>query len=864
MERLELNVKLIDSIASVVVEQHFKNNSDNPMECKYKFPVQDTISVTGFDAKIDDMLIVGKLTSKSAATKVYESAKEEGNATAVLHQVSEDMMEMNLGRLAPNASAIVRIQFVQDLTNEVDANNVKFSYPITMVPRYIALSSTEEESKINPTFTTSASYSVHLTMDLNMTSKITGVATSQELKSEFTGPVGKISGQLKTTKDFSIVVECESLDEPVFYLENYHGKPAQIEEDWVKVPENPLEKNATELFLEKTDQTCLSDVALTTIDSQCLSMSFVPQFKLKEIPCELIFLLDRSGSMEGNPTELVRNAMLVFLKSIPENSYFNIIGFGSTFTTLFPTSQKYSESTLKQAELHISTLQADLGGTEILEPLNYIFSTKTIKEYKRQVFILTDGSVSNSQACLEAARKATLSNTFMEKSRVFTLGIGSGVSTQLVNGLAESGEGCAEYVIEGERMEKKCMALLKRALMPSIEKLSIEWLNDKEKSTSTSSINKSSVLSFFSKSKLVETKDKPKYLVLPSQFVIHPSKRLLVQLLVKGELPTMMHLKGQSPDGPIELKLPIKPRILQGKTMHSLAIKRLQSEPQLIRDLHSSADLDNFIIQSCLNFGVSSNKTSWILVFPIKSEGKMTVKEVAMPIPEDRTHFQTHESNSRSRMYAPAPGMAPMGGAPMMSVMSAAPPPASMSYGAAMPDMGLTGSIAPKRSKKMAMPSMPLSKPKMFKSKESSMAPSQSPQALMDKSEMECAGLQLADEEEMKMSAPAMDDATPQLQSNGTLVDFLKYQNFDGFYQTTPEFIKLVGKGKSIVEMKEDLKLNLKDELIVAIYAMAYLKVHFSNQQAEWELSFKKTEKKVSEDIKDVEDVVWNAMQLIQ
>ena len=39
--------------------------------------------------------------------------------------------------------------------------------------------------------------------------------------------------------------------------------------------------------------------------------------------------------------------------------------------------------------------------------------------------------------------------------RIFTFGIGSGVSTALVNGLAKAGRGTAEFIKEGERMQPK-------------------------------------------------------------------------------------------------------------------------------------------------------------------------------------------------------------------------------------------------------------------------------------------------------------------------------------------------------------------------------------------------------------------------
>lgn len=44
--------------------------------------------------------------------------------------------------------------------------------------------------------------------------------------------------------------------------------------------------------------------------------------------------------------------------------------------------------------LLFAELKADLGGTEILEPLKSIYGSAAMEGYLRQIFILTDGEVS--------------------------------------------------------------------------------------------------------------------------------------------------------------------------------------------------------------------------------------------------------------------------------------------------------------------------------------------------------------------------------------------------------------------------------------------------------------------------------------
>jgi uncharacterized protein with von Willebrand factor type A (vWA) domain len=55
---------------------------------------------------------------------------------------------------------------------------------------------------------------------------------------------------------------------------------------------------------------------------------------------EYIFLLDRSGSMDGIRIENAKRALEVFLRSLPEDSFFNVLSFGSSFKYLFQDSPK--------------------------------------------------------------------------------------------------------------------------------------------------------------------------------------------------------------------------------------------------------------------------------------------------------------------------------------------------------------------------------------------------------------------------------------------------------------------------------------------------------------------------------------------
>lgn len=91
-------------------------------------------------------------------------------------------------------------------------------------------------------------------------------------------------------------------------------------------------------------------------------------------PGEFIFVIDRSGSMDSwggrkGRIDVAKEAMKLFLKSIPQKSRFDIISFGSGFQRMFGKTVEYNEVNLTKALNEVSTFQGDLGGTELLQPM---------------------------------------------------------------------------------------------------------------------------------------------------------------------------------------------------------------------------------------------------------------------------------------------------------------------------------------------------------------------------------------------------------------------------------------------------------------------------------------------------------------
>lgn len=157
-------------------------------------------------------------------------------------------------------------------------------------------------------------------------------------------------------------------------------------------------------------------------------------------PSEFVFVIDCSGSMSGTNIQSAADTLITCVKSLPVGCYFNVVAFGSTFRQLFHSSEPYSKKSADRALQFANQLQASLGGTELLAPLKWVFRRSRCAGLPRQIFIVTDGGVANTQAVLHTVRKYRQQARWVFVSErltphILTIIIESGVLEQQTTGL---------------------------------------------------------------------------------------------------------------------------------------------------------------------------------------------------------------------------------------------------------------------------------------------------------------------------------------------------------------------------------------------------------------------------------------------
>ncbi|KAG6555072.1 hypothetical protein Mapa_003107 [Marchantia paleacea] len=218
-------------------------------------------------------------------------------------------------------------------------------------------------------------------------------------------------------------------------------------------------------------------------NQRAVLLSLVPKFQMPRISPEIVFIADRSGSMEDQIPQL-RNALTVFLKSLPVGVKFNICSFGSRHSFLWPKSMPYDQVNLDIALKHVQTFEADLGGTEMFPPMEDALK-KRYKDLQTEIILLTDGAIYSTEPLFDLVQKECECGDV----RVFSLGIGDSVSHALVEGLARAGRGYAQIVGNDDKLDVKVVRMLKAALGVHVKdyKLSFSAAGSTSSATTTKS-----------------------------------------------------------------------------------------------------------------------------------------------------------------------------------------------------------------------------------------------------------------------------------------------------------------------------------------------------------------------------------------
>ncbi|MGH7199241.1 MAG: VIT domain-containing protein, partial [Planctomycetaceae bacterium] len=483
---LDVRGRIAGVTAHVRVRQTFRNALAEPLEATYIFPLPDRAAVTRFRLKVAGRIIEGDLKERSQARREYDEAIQAGHRAAIAEEERSGTFNLRVGNLPPGEEAEVELSLVGPL--EVAGGEGTFRFPLVVAPRYTPGIPLDGESVGGGT-----------TPDTDQVPDASRVTTPVLLPG-FPNPV-RLS--------LEVTLDPAGLDLP---------------EDW----RSRLSCSLHDVVVENRDRACTVrlqpgerlnrdfllrfPVASAAVGTSLLcappadgkpgtfALSLVP-LRLDEtarpVPRDIVFVLDRSGSMGGWKMVAARRAVGRMIDSLLEQDRFTVLAFDNDVET--PHAQMRDErGEMREASNRnrfravewLGTIEAR-GGTEMAGPLVQAVQTLNSRCLtgtgpaaglppaiendncrERIIVLVTDGQATGEDVLLRQLQQVAGSNM----PRVFTLGIDRAVNAGFLNRLADLGGGNCDLVESEDRLDEVMERVHATIAAPQLRDVRIEPL----------------------------------------------------------------------------------------------------------------------------------------------------------------------------------------------------------------------------------------------------------------------------------------------------------------------------------------------------------------------------------------------------
>jgi len=415
-----VTVTIQDQLAVTHVDQVFYNPNDWTIEGIYIFPIPDDAAVSGFTLWVDGKPVEGQVLDATQARQTYEQIVSSMRDPALLEYVGRGAVQARIFPIAPQEERRIELEYSQALS--ADNGLVRYIYPLN----------TEK-------FSASPIESVTVNVDIRASAGIRVVySPSHEVAVSREGDRHVVAGyeaaNVLPDTDFTLYYSLGQNE--AFHLLTFR---------------NPADSSDPDGFF-----LVLLAPRIGTID--------------QIIPKDLILVLDRSGSMEGEKFQQAQQAAGYILDHLNQQDRFNIISF-STNIEMY-ASRPRPVSDVVAAQSWLNGLAAS-GSTDINRAL---LEAAAMVDAERPTYLifLTDGlpteGVTDSQSIL-----ANFAASAPDNLRLFAFGVGYDVDTILLDSLSQGQHGRSTYVQPGMKLDEMLSSFYNSISTPVMTNLKLTF-----------------------------------------------------------------------------------------------------------------------------------------------------------------------------------------------------------------------------------------------------------------------------------------------------------------------------------------------------------------------------------------------------
>ncbi len=429
-----------DSLAETTVEQTFVNDSSAEQEGTYLFPLPDGATVTSFSLRAGDRVMEAKVLSKEEARAVYESIVRRRKDPALLEYIDRGLFRSSVFPIPAHGERALTLKYAEVL--KLDGGLKRFTYPLT-----------------------------------------TGRFSSRPVVSS------SVNVRLRTTSPL------KSVYSPTHDVSVRRTSDQEASASWEGTGEIP-DRDFLLYFSTSSDDVGLSLITYPTgIEGGYFMLIAAPRFNVpkdKILPKQVVFVLDRTGSMQSNgKIKQAKNTLKYCLDSLNTNDRFNVLTFNESVDFLNRSLMPANHDNVEKAQRFVRDVDAS-GGTNIDEALKA--STGQLKPEngsQKMIVFLTDGLPTVGETNVEtilhnvtmmnrgdkvvSTSKTVLRDAAGVGARIFCFGVGYDVNVPFLDRLADETHAQADFVRPEENIESIVSSFYAKISSPILTNVKLEF-----------------------------------------------------------------------------------------------------------------------------------------------------------------------------------------------------------------------------------------------------------------------------------------------------------------------------------------------------------------------------------------------------
>uniref|UniRef100_A0A8C3QJH7 Inter-alpha-trypsin inhibitor heavy chain 4 n=1 Tax=Cyanoderma ruficeps TaxID=181631 RepID=A0A8C3QJH7_9PASS len=429
---LHVDCKVTSRFAHTVITSRIVNRANESREATFEVEIPKTAFITNFSMSMDGEVYPGIIKEKAAAQNEYDTAVSQGQSAGLVKITDRKLEQFHVSVSVAAASKVTFELTYEELLKRQLGN---YELLIKVQPKQLVK---------------------HFQIDVHIFEP-QGIrlleTDSTFMTNELTEALTKVQNETKAHILFKPTLDQQK-------------KNSELDET-----------------LLNGDFVVRYDVKreATAGDIQIVNGYFVHYFAPQEMPVfpkNVIFVIDRSGSMTGRKIEQTRDALLKILQDLRPEDHFSFITFNNKVVEWKSSLLPATKENVASAAALVQTLTAR-GGTDIngalLAAVAVLDRAERLPERSvSMVILLTDGQPTSGERSVEVIQE-NIQEAINGKYALFCLGFGFDVSYKFLEKMARSNGGIARRIYENADAALQLQGFYQEVATPILMQIEMQY-----------------------------------------------------------------------------------------------------------------------------------------------------------------------------------------------------------------------------------------------------------------------------------------------------------------------------------------------------------------------------------------------------